>query len=102
MKMNKLFTTLAIVSVVLMVGCSELNDTPSPSGMYPGGISTAQSSSVGALALANPLANLEVVNLGAAGNFAILSKSGITDVYKSSITGDVGTSPITGAALLVS
>ena len=42
------------------------------------------------------------VNLGVAGNFAILSKTGITDVYKSDITGDIGTSPITGAALLVS
>jgi len=29
----------------------------------------------------------------------ILSKSGITDVYKSTITGDIGTSPITGAAI---
>jgi hypothetical protein len=39
------------------------------------------------------------VNLGIAGNFAILSKSGITDVYKSSVTGNIGTSPITGAAI---
>ena len=42
------------------------------------------------------------VKLRSAGNFAILSKTGITDVYKSAITGDVGTSPITGAALLLS
>jgi len=41
------------------------------------------------------------VNLGVAGNFAILSKSGVTDVYKSTITGDVGSSPISGAAILV-
>jgi len=41
------------------------------------------------------------VNLGTAGAFAILSKTGITDVYASAITGDVGTSPITGAALLL-
>ena len=44
---------------------------------------------------------LSPVNLGAAGNFVILSESGITDVYKSAITGNVGTSPITGAAILV-
>lgn len=44
---------------------------------------------------------LAVVNLGVAGQFAILSKTGITDVYKSTITGDVGSSPITGAAILV-
>jgi hypothetical protein len=42
------------------------------------------------------------VNLGKAGTFAILTKTGITDVYASAVTGDVGTSPITGAALLLS
>ena len=41
------------------------------------------------------------VDLGMAGNFVILSKSGITNVYKSTITGDIGSSPITGAAILV-
>ena len=41
------------------------------------------------------------VRLGAAGTFVILSKTGITDVYASAIVGDVGTSPITGAALLL-
>ena len=39
------------------------------------------------------------VTLGAAGNFAILSKSGVTDVPRSSVTGNVGASPITGAAI---
>ncbi|PIP81053.1 MAG: hypothetical protein COW84_01870 [Gammaproteobacteria bacterium CG22_combo_CG10-13_8_21_14_all_40_8] len=42
------------------------------------------------------------INLGSAGSFTILSQSGITDVYRSAIVGDVGTSPITGAALLLS
>src|SRR5450631_1548199 len=41
------------------------------------------------------------VSLGTAGTFAILSKSGITDVYASAITGNVGASPITGAAILL-
>jgi len=41
------------------------------------------------------------VRLGAAETFAVLSQSGITDVYRSAIVGDVGTSPITGAALLL-
>jgi hypothetical protein len=41
------------------------------------------------------------VELGDAGKFAILSKSGITNVYPSVITGNVGTIPITGAALLL-
>ena len=41
------------------------------------------------------------INLGVAGNFVILSKSGITDVYPSVVTGDIGASPITGAAILL-
>jgi hypothetical protein len=44
---------------------------------------------------------LAPVNLGAAGSFALLTKSGITDVYASAITGNVGSSPITGAAILL-
>ena len=39
------------------------------------------------------------VNLRSAGNFVILSKSGITDVPASAIVGNIGTSPITGAAI---
>lgn len=42
-----------------------------------------------------------LVDLHKAGTFAILTKTGITDVYASAIKGDVGTSPITGAALLL-
>ena len=42
------------------------------------------------------------VPLGAAGSFVILSKTGITDVFASVVNGDVGVSPITGAALLLS
>tara|TARA_B100000809_G_scaffold73939_1_gene71702 strand:- start:1745 stop:3196 length:1452 start_codon:yes stop_codon:yes gene_type:complete len=48
-----------------------------------------------------PPTPLLVVNLGEAEGFAILSKSGITNVPPSSIIGNVGTSPITGAALLL-
>jgi Ice-binding-like len=44
----------------------------------------------------------EPVGLGTAATFAILSKTGVTDVYASSVKGDVGTSPITGAAMLLS
>jgi hypothetical protein len=39
------------------------------------------------------------VNLGSVGGFAVLAKSGVTDVYASTVTGDVGASPITGAAI---
>lgn len=44
-------------------------------------------------------ANPSTVGLGASGSFAILSGAGITNVPTSSITGDVGASPITGAAI---
>ena len=39
------------------------------------------------------------VDLLSAGNFVILSKTGITNVPTSAITGNIGTSPITGAAI---
>ena len=41
------------------------------------------------------------VDLGAVGTFAILSKTGVTNVYVSAVTRNVGSSPITGAAILV-
>ena len=41
------------------------------------------------------------VELGSAGTFAILSKTGITNVTTSTIVGDVGTSPTTGASTLL-
>ena len=48
---------------------------------------------------AHPKGGLAPVDLRSAGNFVILSKSGITNVPKSAITGNIGTSPITGAAI---
>lgn len=42
------------------------------------------------------------VKLGSAGTFALLSKTGITNVYASVVKGDVGASPITGAAIRLS
>jgi hypothetical protein len=48
--------------------------------------------------IAMPLAR---VDLGSADDFVILTETGITDVPSSVITGNIGTSPITGAADLV-
>ncbi len=39
------------------------------------------------------------VPLGSAGNFVILTKAGITNVHTSAITGNIGASPITAAAM---
>jgi hypothetical protein len=41
------------------------------------------------------------VHLGSASTFTILSQTGVTNVYRSNIVGDVGTSPITGAAIAI-
>ncbi|MFT7131105.1 MAG: hypothetical protein ACI89U_003232, partial [Gammaproteobacteria bacterium] len=56
---------------------------------------------IGGLFAGNVVAGQPTVYLGGAGSFAILSQTGITNVYRSAIVGDVGTSPITGAALLL-
>jgi len=65
------------------------------SGVLPSGVGILPST------FAVPQQALMKVDLLLAGEFAILSQSGITDVYPSVITGDVGSSPITGAAILV-
>ena len=63
--------------------------------------SSAESGDVSSASLERYHAGPSAVYLGLASNYAILSKSGVTNVYASSITGDVGASPITGAAILV-
>lgn len=91
-----LLPAVATLLVVLLGGCKKDLNINESSGIYSSISSTNSPVSLGTQL------QQAVVNLGVAGNFVILSKSGITDVYKSAITGDVGTSPITGAALLVS
>ena len=64
------------------------------------GATTAGASSASA---AVPVGSVRApVALGLAGTFAILSKTGVTDVYASAIKGNVGASPITGAAIHLS
>jgi hypothetical protein len=110
MKLQKLFPLAAMLLVVFMGSCKKDQDIPLQDPVLNSEMSTVIKSDSFTTRL-NPVerssevllsGGLETVNLGIAGNFAILSKSGITDVYKSAILGDIGTSPITGAALLVS
>jgi hypothetical protein len=94
MKLKRVLPIIAMLLVVLMGSCQK-DQGPDLSSSSSG---MASAITPDALLIVKPLA---VVNLRVAGNFVILSKSGITDVYKSAITGDVGSSPITGAAILV-
>ena len=100
MKRLKLVPIMAMLLVVVLSGCSKSNYNFSPE------MSSVQKSATLVSASSKTSnkpgsAALKVVNLGVAGDFVILSKSGITSVYKSAVTGDVGTSPITGAAILL-
>jgi hypothetical protein len=67
--------------------------------MMAAGTSVVSASADDSAASAVAAATLAPVNLGSAANFAILAKSGVTDVYASAVKGDVGASPITGAAV---
>jgi hypothetical protein len=80
-----------------------------PNTSYTATVMTAAKNAAG-VAMANPIEWTFTTNaveftaqtpvrLGKAGPFAILTKSGITDVFPSAIKGDVGASPITGAAI---
>lgn len=94
MILRKMFPIAAMLMVVLMGSCEKAQDTLTPADYSSMEKSTEHNKPSSGL--------LKAVDLGMAGNFAILSKSGITDVYKSTVTGDIGASPITGAAILVS
>jgi hypothetical protein len=95
MKPKIFFPIIAMSLLVLMGSCKK--DAISQNSNLSSQISSVEKSNT----LLTKTDALAGVNLGVAGKFAILSKSGITDVYKSTITGDVGSSPITGAAILV-
>lgn len=85
--------TVAMLFVGLLGGCSkQISGDASQSN-------ADKSSVVGSAELQK--SQLKGIDLGLAGEFAILSKSGITNVYKSTVTGDIGSSPITGAAILL-
>lgn len=97
MKLNqrKVKTTSIFILLVVMASCEQDNINPAISSL-----SSVKNESVEQNNSARLL--FEPVNLGISGEFAILSKSGITDVSKSDVTGDIGSSPITGAAILLS
>ena len=87
-------STLGVCCVLILAACT----ADSPTGLH----SPASTLASASLSSGKSGISRAPVHLGTAGSFAILSKSGITDVYASAVKGNVGTSPITGAALLLS
>lgn len=105
MKLKNTLSTLAMLSVVFFTSCTNDNVENSTSNSSAVAKSDGSPSTIFAVNetynTPTKIGSQKPVNLGIAGDFAILSKTGITDVYKSAITGDIGSSPITGAAILV-
>jgi hypothetical protein len=100
MKFKSLFPISAILLSGIMSGCSNAQDISLASVKSTSGNSDAMS--LVSTQESKVDSTLKGVDLGLAGEFVILSKTGITDVYKSAVTGDIGSSPITGAAILLS
>jgi hypothetical protein len=105
MKVKKIFSTIALLLVVLTSSCSNDPIADSSSNSSAEAKMAADVSAVSSEDNATENQRIGIglrgVNLGTSGNFVILSKTGITDVYKSTVTGNVGASPITGAAILL-
>ena len=89
--------TFPVVAMLLVLSAASCKKEPDPK--IPTINSQAANSALTMTSEKSLSHHLAVVNLGVAGDFAILSKSGITDVFKSTVTGDIGASPITGAAI---
>jgi hypothetical protein len=105
MKFKNALPILALILVVFMTGCTnEMSEdlNANRTAVAKSASATPAINAVNETYNVEPqISSLNGVNLGIAGDFAILSKTGITDVYQSAITGDIGASPITGAAILV-
>jgi hypothetical protein len=92
MNLKRIFPFIEVLLVAVMASCSK----DSPTQMVDEFGTTASK--------AKPVpitGSVAIVNLRTSGSFAILSKTGITDVFPSAIVGDVGSSPITGVAILL-
>lgn len=98
MKLNTIYVMAAMLLAVSMSSCKKDQETTIQD---PNAGANSALLKKGDVKNNNTTKTLAAVNLGVAGDFAILSKSGITDVYKSAIIGNIGASPITGAAILV-
>lgn len=102
MKLRNMLSAVAMLSVVFLTSCNNDNDENATNTIAKSESTSDKIVSVNkTYNIETKIGSINRVNLGVAEDFAILSKTGITNVYKSAITGDVGSSPITGAAILV-
>lgn len=101
MKLKKGLPIVAMLMIALISGCSKELDNNTSLSAGSATLSSADSLALKSGKLKPGSGALQVVNLGVAGDFVILSKTGITDVYKSAVTGNIGSSPISGSAILI-
>ena len=94
MKTKNVLLFSVVLFVGLMSGCNK--DTVMNSGEKPAVFSSG--TLIEKSASLKPGISTSVVNLGVAGDFVILSNSGISDVSSSAITGNIGTY-FTGASI---
>ena len=94
MKFGNVFSASAVLMAVLLGSCDKGVNEPSSSTSEQNSATSQQQKP----APGNGT-NPATVNLLTAGTFEILTTTGVTSVHPSVITGDVGASPITGAAI---
>jgi hypothetical protein len=100
MKKVKLFTSIAVVMTLLFTGCDK-NDRENFGGNSHDRNSQNNGKTTTNKPEKNPGTSISPapVSLGLAGNYVILSKSGISTTGVTSITGNIGVSPIAATAI---
>jgi Ice-binding-like len=86
---------LVLLLFVFTTGCNKENSTPSPTPILTSKLAT-NAMTINAV---NPDIDFAPVNLRTAGNFTILSETGISTTGTTSILGNIGVSPIAAAAI---
>jgi hypothetical protein len=97
-----LASTFATTGAIVKIGTASQVSGATPNNFTVSPVAyivTAADNSTAIYNITVTTASAASVPLGMAGNFAILTKTGITDVPASVITGNIGTSPITGGAI---
>jgi hypothetical protein len=95
--MNRLLIAGTGIAGLFACGSAMAQSLPNTTALLSGPVAYAAGES-GSPAVIPALDPTRPVGLGHAGDYVILTKTGITDVPASDVTGNVGVSPITGAA----